>query len=263
MSRRGYLCQFPSANRTIVLVLCRREDEICCDKGCCQLREYYKIELWETWYFWFGLILLLLFVLTSVISYLVTSHRQKQCQVIHIRNLGHLPPPAALITTITGPGGIIQPHVHYQNEVIVKDNTKKRNKKSKKEGRMAPKDEKKEPPDKEISEAQKVAQGDENDETTFGPLSPAYPVFQPLWSYNGKGIKFQEDGFYTQGANVVEVSLPPGYVSNVDYGNSKANLRNTHHSSPECGTSSRTQVPSTSCANIGGNNENDNNQDHG
>jgi hypothetical protein len=54
-----------------------------------------------------------LFVVTSAFSYVIGTCKHKQQNIIRIRNIS-TPPGIPVISTISGPGGIIQPKVNYK-----------------------------------------------------------------------------------------------------------------------------------------------------
>jgi hypothetical protein len=54
-----------------------------------------------------------LFVVTSAFSYVIGSCKHKQQNLIRIRNIS-TPTGIPVISTISGPGGIIQPKVNYK-----------------------------------------------------------------------------------------------------------------------------------------------------
>lgn len=63
--------------------------------------------------FRFGAIVILLFVLTSAFSYVIGSCKRRQQNLIRIRNISTRAS-VPVISTISGPGGIIQPRVNYK-----------------------------------------------------------------------------------------------------------------------------------------------------
>lgn len=69
----------------------------------------------KKFYFRFGVILLCVFIITSLLSYgLGTCKRRKH----HLVRINNTVPQSATISTIFGPGGIIQPLVNLKNSPI-------------------------------------------------------------------------------------------------------------------------------------------------
>ncbi|XP_068086665.1 uncharacterized protein [Anabrus simplex] len=147
---------------------------ICCTGICCFINRHQR-ELWETWYFWFGVVLIFLFVLTSAFSYMVTSCKRKQQNLIRIRNI--TTPGAPSITTISGPGGIIQPQVNYKGQL----------------GMQA---------------TAFIGSPEMYLEDYASPLDAPYPPVQPVTIVRGT---VPPQG-YRQTNQYTELVLPPGYV---------------------------------------------------
>jgi hypothetical protein len=61
----------------------------------------------------FGVVIIFLFVMTSAFSYVIGSCKRKQQNLIRIRNIS-TPAGIPVISTVSGPGGIIQPKVNYK-----------------------------------------------------------------------------------------------------------------------------------------------------
>ncbi|XP_063232480.1 uncharacterized protein LOC134536617 [Bacillus rossius redtenbacheri] len=154
----------------------------CCFGNCCIVNKDHR-ELWETWYFWFGVTLIFLFVLTSAASFLLTSCKRKQHNLIRIHNLTS-PPGAPAISAVSGPGGIIQPHFAQKGAL-------------------------QEP----VRATAFIGTSDLLVEDFAGPLEPPYPAMQPVTIVRGSA---PPEGF-RQTTTYTELVLPPGYVDMEHY----------------------------------------------
>ncbi|XP_015511390.1 uncharacterized protein [Neodiprion pinetum] len=78
MARPIYECNFGLRSENYTAsgpIFCTINKQYCCNSQCCLVQRRPTRQLWEAWYFWLGLALLALFLLTSVSSYLVSSCR--------------------------------------------------------------------------------------------------------------------------------------------------------------------------------------------
>ncbi|XP_012268509.1 uncharacterized protein LOC105693270 [Athalia rosae] len=78
MARMVYECNLGLRNENYTAngpVFCTPDKQYCCNPQCCLIQRRPSRQLWEAWYFWLGLALLALFLLTSVSSYLMSSCR--------------------------------------------------------------------------------------------------------------------------------------------------------------------------------------------
>ncbi|XP_069685873.1 uncharacterized protein [Periplaneta americana] len=182
MARFVYECSNYYRNLTIPLH-CPSEYQYCCNAQCCIINRHHK-ELWETWYFWFGVVIICLFVLTSAFSYLLGSCKRKQQNLIRIRNVS-TPATIPVISTVSGPGGIIQPMIQY----------------------------KKKPHRKSMQATAFITNSDLRVEDFAGPLDPPYPAIQPVTIVRGN---VPPQGF-RQTTSYTELVLPPGYVDTEHY----------------------------------------------
>ncbi|KAK6619809.1 hypothetical protein RUM44_006208 [Polyplax serrata] len=132
---------------------------------------------------WFSLGFLVLVVLTSVIVYLVTACKIKQQNLIRIRNSsGNLYEHNA-ISTVSGPGGIIQPDVRkLTNNTIPSDTT--------------------------IVPIDGSSAHDSRIRAYAKPLIPPYPPIEPVTIV--KGLAPTEG--YRQTDSYTDIVVPPGFI---------------------------------------------------
>ncbi|XP_046994985.1 uncharacterized protein LOC124606920 isoform X1 [Schistocerca americana] len=167
--------------KVVISTKCSTDIPYCCNNTyrCCVYNRRHE-ELWETWYFWLGITLIALFVLTSALSYAVAYFKRKQQNLIRIHNVAT--PSSPPISTVSGPGGIIQPKIDYSSK------------------------------GSHLRATAFITSTDLYLEDFAGPLDPPYPAIQPITVVRGS---VPPQGFrHTQ--HYTELVLPPGYVD-TDY----------------------------------------------
>ncbi|GAB1863631.1 Vesicular, overexpressed in cancer, prosurvival protein 1 [Camponotus japonicus] len=72
---RYYECDFKNDSDVIEYACTSEYCLYCHNSQCCLILQRRPRHLWEIWYFWLGVVLLAVFLIFSVSSYLVSNHR--------------------------------------------------------------------------------------------------------------------------------------------------------------------------------------------
>ncbi|KAJ1525468.1 hypothetical protein ONE63_010278 [Megalurothrips usitatus] len=220
---------------------CPAGDQYCCYLHCCFVVRQPK-ELWETWYFWFGMAVVALLLVTSAGSFAVGMCARKRHQLIRVHHQpgagaglgpglgaaeaegGHCggmtvnlarATATAPVTAVTGPDGLIQPYVAGTGdgalglpaEVAARYKTQGTPTAT---AIFRGRADSAEGGSGSLDQDGDVDEGDEGDdgEDVAGPLEPAYPPMQPVTIVRGP----LPEGGYRHTETFTELVLPPGYV---------------------------------------------------
>ncbi|KAL1463126.1 hypothetical protein WDU94_014910 [Cyamophila willieti] len=181
MARQFHECRTLLQNTSLTVecpVPPRGGATLCCLGQCCFVNRSRR-EVWENWFFWFALFILLVLILSSILSIISNICKKRHQNLIRI---GHATfPQSSPVGSMSGPGGIIQPHVLY-NDPKTRGIPHGR-------GQFTP------------NECLKV-------EDLAGPLAPPYPPIEPISVVRGTAPPLG----YRQTQNYTELVLPPGFT---------------------------------------------------
>ncbi|XP_034255810.1 uncharacterized protein LOC117653908 [Thrips palmi] len=221
---------------------CPTDEQYCCYLHCCFVNRQHK-EIWETWYFWFGIAVLALLLVTSATSFLVGMCFRKRHQLIRVHHHHHHQPEggvagaasergststpsssdatagvealedalsvSAPVTAVTGPDGLIQPYVVGGLPAEVEARYKTQGPQGTETAIF-----RRHSRNDSLGPSTGSADGEDDDVDdadlgdVAGPLEPAYPPMQPVTIVRGT----LPEGGFRRTDTYTELVLPPGYV---------------------------------------------------
>lgn len=198
-----YMCTFSLGNFTY-LYRCRILDQYCCGHTCCfKQPPSDTFEIFSSWYFWSLILVVLIVFGCIVVSFALTSLKQRH----DIQSWSLIAGSAFsnLATTVTGAQGIIKPQLHYRKKTRKVSNQESQNARQRRSSEMPSISSSVDTQRSNfLSSRNAHADPEKPHEWVEIQLTPLSPPYKSNWTGNSSEIRL---------AASTQVLFPPGFIN--------------------------------------------------